>query len=279
MVAARRVDAHKHFWRLARNDYAWMAADGPHHRNYLPADYLLLGAGAGIGGAVLLQAAPTVAETEYMLGTADAEPKILGVVGWFDLEDAAAADLRRLATHPKLIGVRPMIQDIADDKWVTRPAVLDGLKRLAGFGLTFDLLCYPRHLPYAIRTLDKVPDLKVVVDHLAKPDYASLSPEWCDDMKALAARPNICCKLAGLVTEIGPEWRKANFSRHVETVFDLFGPGRLMIGSDWPVLTKVASFADVISHQLIAGFSTTEQNDLWAGTVARFLWPFTPGLI
>ena len=272
MVAGARIDAHQHFWRLARNDYPWMSPDGPLHRDYLPADYLPLMKAAGIGGAVLVQAAPTVAETEYMLGIADTEPTILGVVGWFDLEDAGAGNLERLAAHPKLVGVRPMIQDLADDEWIAQPAVLDGLKRVASFGLTFDLLCYPRHLPYATRTLDKVPDLKVVVDHLAKPDYANLSPDWQNGMKALAARSNTCCKIAGLVTEIGPEWRKADFSRHFRTVFELFGSSRLMIGSDWPVLTTVASFADVIAHYqtITAGFSPAEQSDLWAGTAARF---------
>ncbi len=270
--AAEGIDAHQHVWRLDRGDYPWMPDAGPLHRDYLPEDYAPLAAAAGIFSSVLVQAAPTVAETEYMLAIAEDNPDIVGVVGWVDLAGSPVADLERLASHPKLIGVRPMIQDLADDARIARPAVLDGLKRLAEFDLSFDLLCYPRHLPYAVEALGKVPELRVVVDHLAKPDYSSVDPAWRAGMTALAALPNMHCKIAGLVTEVGRSWPQADFSRHFDVVYGLFGARRLMIGTDWPVLNTVASFAEVVRHYeaLIAALSTAERAEMWAGTAKRF---------
>jgi len=267
-----RIDAHQHFWRASRADYPWMPADGPLTKDYLPEDLRALNAAARIAGSVLVQASPTVNETEYLLGMAEAAPEILGVVGWCDLEDRSSADLERLAGNPKLVGIRPMIQDIEDDAWITRDAVIRGLKHSASLGLTFDLLCYPRHLGYAFDVLREIPELPVVINHLAKPDYSHIDEDWVTGMAALAELPNTYSKIAGLVSEAGPGWRSVDFHRHLDTVYELFGPSRLMIGTDWPVSRVVASHEDVVAlyDTLISELSVAEKSDLWAGTANRF---------
>jgi L-fuconolactonase len=274
MPAPWRVDAHQHFWRICRGDYFWMPGSGPLARDYLPSDLAGLNEAAGICGTVLVQAAPTVAETEYLLGLADADGPvdILGVVGWADLTAPDLGSFEKLARHPKLVGVRPMIQDIAADDWVIQPAVLDGLSRISGLGLTFDLLCHPRHLRYALQALEHVPQLPVVVDHLAKPHYDAVDSEWRAHMAALAARPDTYCKLAGLVTEVGPGWTADQFVRHVEVILELFGPRRIMIGTDWPVLLSAAGHHDVVAlaDRLISQLPAEDQQWMWRRAAKEF---------
>jgi L-fuconolactonase len=269
-----RVDAHQHFWRVCRGDYFWMPDSGPLARDYLPRDLAGLNEAAGICGTVLVQAAPTVAETEYLLGLADADGPvdILGVVGWADLAGPDLGEFEKLASHPKLVGVRPMIQDIAADDWVIQPAVLDGLSRLPSLGLTFDLLCHPRHLRYAIQALEQVPQLPVVVDHLAKPRNDAVDSEWRAHMADLAARPGTYCKLAGLVTEVGRGWTAGQFAGHVEAILELFGPRRIMIGTDWPVLLTAAEHRDVValSDRLISQLPAEDQVWMWRGAAKEF---------
>jgi L-fuconolactonase len=265
-----RIDAHHHFWRVSRGDYYWMPADGPLSRDYLPKDMVDINQHAGITGTVLVQAAPTEGESEYLLGLADAvgSDQILGVVGWVDLEKHDDVAVERFANHPKFVGVRPMIQDISDDDWICRPAVIASLARLAALGLTFDLLCRPQHLSHAVRALERVPDLKVVVDHLAKPDYSRVEEVWQDNLTKLAERPNTYCKLAGLVSEVGPGWSIDDFRAHVEIVIELFGPDRIMIGTDWPVHLVVAKHSEVVNliDLLISNQSEKDRRRMWSGT-------------
>jgi L-fuconolactonase len=267
-----RIDAHQHFWRVSRADYPWMPSEGPLRKDYLPIDLRNSSLQAGVIGSVLVQAAPTVNETEYLLGMADTSSEILGVVGWFDLEDSSFENLARLAANPKLVGVRPMIQDIEDDAWIAKRGVIDGLKQVASFGLTFDLLCHPRHLSYAIPVFEKIPELRVVIDHMAKPDYTHVETTWLEGMTELASFPNVYCKVAGLVTEVGAQWKPSDFSKHLEIVFGLFGANRLMFGTDWPVLNTVASYDDVIElyDSMITEFSDTDKMEIWSGSASRF---------
>jgi L-fuconolactonase len=241
-----RIDAHQHFWRLDRGDYGWLTPDlGAIHRDFLPGDLTPLLQGAGIDGTILVQAAPTMAETEFLLTLAERHAFIKGVVGWVDFDSPAAVqDIDRLAAHAALVGLRPMIQDIADDDWMLRPALTPVLNAMAARGLTFDALVLPRHLGNLGRLLARHPDLRVVIDHGAKPQIRDGAfDDWAAQMTLLAQRTTAFCKLSGLVTEAAPNWTAAVIAPYVRHLLDTFGPERLIWGSDWPVCTLAARYA------------------------------------
>jgi L-fuconolactonase len=271
MSAPRRIDAHQHFWRIARGDYGWIPSAGPLARDFLPADLHALSAAAGIDGTIAVQAAPTVAETDFLLGLA-AEPDagILGVVGWAPLDDPSDPALDRLGGEPACVGLRPMLQDLPDD-WIVSAVRSDELARMAAHGLVLDVLALPRQLRHVLRALEPVSELTVVVDHLAKPDYGAPLGRWGDDMRALAARPRTCCKLSGIVTEAGAGCSADDVRRHADLVLEAFGPDRVMFGSDWPVCLLAASHADVVAlaEQLTAGLGDAQRGAVFGATAAR----------
>ncbi len=242
------IDAHQHFWRPERGDYGWMPGDDPVlTRHYGPAHLAPERAATGVGRTVLVQAAPTVAETEYMLGIADATAHVAGVVGWIDFERPQDAEtLRRLARHPKLVGVRPMIQDIPDVDWMLRDDVQWGFVAVAEAGLAFDALGFPRHLANFLEIFRRHPDLRVVVDHCMKPEIAANDRArfelWAEGMARIASETSAFCKLSGLVTEAKPDWTVEDLQPYVEHVLAVFGPERVMWGSDWPVCRLRAEY-------------------------------------
>jgi L-fuconolactonase len=269
------IDAHHHLWRLARGDYGWLTPDlAPLHRDFLPPDFAPLRTGAGVTGSIVVQAAPTAAETAFLLDMAAAEPAILGVVGWTDLTAPDAADaIARLAANPKLEGLRPMLQDLADDDFILRPDVGLALEAMRRHGLRFEALVRPRHLPRLIALRERHPDLPIVVDHAAKPDIAAGSFEpWASDMRLLAADGLTVCKLSGLVTEAASDWRLADLRPYADLVIDAFGPARVMWGSDWPVVLLASSYDRWLetAQALVAGLSAAERADILGGTAARF---------
>ncbi|MFT4161956.1 amidohydrolase family protein [Shinella sp.] len=245
------VDAHHHLWRVGRGDYHWMSPDMPVlARDYLADDLRPVLRRAGVDRTVVVQAAQTEAETDFLLSLAAETDFIAGVVGWLDFEDAAfPAKLEALMRRPKFVGLRPMLQDHADDGYVLRPAVLDNIRHLAAAGAAFDILTFPRHLPIILRMLDAVPGIRAVVDHLSKPPVASGRLEgWAEDMTRLAAHPGLHCKVSGLVTEADHAgWAPGDLTPYVRHVFDVFGADRLMFGSDWPVCLLAASYAEVLN--------------------------------
>ena len=245
------VDAHHHLWQVGRGDYDWMSPDVPVlARDYLAEDLRPVLRRAGVDRSVLVQAAQTEAETDFLLLLAAQADFVAGVVGWLDFEDAAfAAKLEALMRRPKFVGLRPMLQDHADDGYVLRPAVLANLRHLAAAGAAFDILTFPRHLPFVLRMLDAVPDLRAVVDHLSKPPVASGRLEgWAGDMALIAAHPGVFCKVSGLVTEARhQDWAPGDLAPYVRHVLDVFGADRLMFGSDWPVCLLAASYAEVMN--------------------------------
>lgn len=254
----RRIDAHQHFWRLARGDYGWLTpALTPIYRDFEPADLAPLLARAGVDGTVLVQAAPTVAETRFLLELAAGTSFVLGVVGWAPLDAPDAADVvAALAGDPRLRGLRPMLHDIPDRDWMLRPALAAGLRAIAAQDLVFDALVRPAHLPNLRRLLARHPDLRVVIDHGAKPDIAAGRREpWGDDMAGLARETRAWVKLSGLVTEDGPGWSVERLRPYVEHLLDHFGPERLIFGSDWPVVTLRAGYAEWLAaaEALLAG--------------------------
>lgn len=265
----QNLDAHCHFWRLDRGDYGWLAGRGgplaPIRRDFLPEDYL------GHGPLIAVQAAPTLAETDFLLALDD--PRIRGVVGWVDLADPASAQALR-ARAGRLVGIRPMLQDIAQDDWILTAPHPDVLAEAAALGLRFDALVTRRHLGHLARFIDQNPDLPVVIDHAAKPQPGE-SPGWAQAMQALAARPGVHCKISGLLTELAPQARRdplPALRAIVGPLLDWFGPERLIWGSDWPVLTLVADYADwqELTESLLAELAPQHRAAILGGNAARF---------
>ncbi len=285
----QRTDAHQHFWQLARGDYAWLRPDDPGVaplvRDFLPDALTPLLRTHAVTRTVLVQAAESVAETEFMLGLAASHEFIAGVVGWVDFaaEDAAAT-LARLAADDSLKGVRPMLQDLPADDWIVAAPRPDALRTLQRLGLRFDALVRPRQLAPLARFAHAWPELPIVIDHAAKPPLAAAAwndaamQAWRRDMAALAALPQVCCKISGLLTELGPADRSvpARATERLRPVVDAllgwFGPERLMWGGDWPVLTLAGSYADWISvsDTLLAPLSAAERAQVLHGTAQRF---------
>jgi len=242
-----RIDAHQHFWRPSRGDYDWLTPEAHPAicRKFLPRDLAPLLEDAGIERTVLVQAAPTLAETEYLLGLATETPFVAGVVGWADFEAPdAAARIETAVKNPALLGLRPMLQDLDDDAWILRPEIAPALDAMQVAGLRFDALVTPRHLPHLARFLAGRPGLQVVIDHGAKPDIAGGAlDEWAALMRAIAVETPAYCKLSGLVTEAGGKWTEEKLLPYVEVLLEAFGPARLMWGSDWPVVNEAGGYA------------------------------------
>jgi L-fuconolactonase len=240
-----RIDAHQHFWRLADRKGQWPAASlATIHRDFMPADLQPLLQRAGIGGSVLVQSLPSVDDTVFLLQLADQHAFVRGVVGWVDLKAPdAAAQIDRLARHPRLKGLRPMLQDLSDGAWIADPALDAAVDAMQGHRLCFDALVLPRQLSVLTWFARRHPELPIVIDHAAKPPIASgeLEP-WLADMSALAALPQVHCKLSGLLTEAGPSPDAERLQRYVQAIYRLFGPERLLWGSDWPVLRLAGSY-------------------------------------
>ena len=269
-----RIDAHQHFWSLARGDYGWLTPEmGPIYRDFLPRDLKPLLAGAGIDGTILVQAAPTVAETEFMLGLAREDPFIRGVVGWVDFEDPRApCEIARLAGQSALVGLRPMIQDIADDDWMLGEGLVTTFGALIAADLTFDALTLPRHLPALRELLARYPDMRTVIDHGSKPMIRDgIMDGWHQDMAALASGTSAFCKLSGLVTEARADWTVDDLRPYVDHLLDTFGPDRLVWGSDWPVCTLASSYGQWVeaTGELLSGLAEDETSAILGGNAAR----------
>lgn len=245
-----RIDAHQHFWKIDRNDYGWITPEIPVlFRDYLPSDLEPHLPKHGIGKTILVQAAPTIEETEFILELSETADFIAGVVGWLDFEDPTyKKQYERFCKHPKFIGLRVMIQEMEDPNTVLSPAYFEAFSYFAEQDVPVDLLVLANQLPQLVRLLERIPRLRGVVDHLAKPPIASgvLEP-WRSHMAEIAQYPNICCKLSGMVTEAGRQgWKKEDFTAYVHATLDLFGAERVMFGSDWPVCLLAATYDEVV---------------------------------
>ncbi|MBK1842267.1 amidohydrolase family protein [Azospirillum sp. YIM B02556] len=240
-----RIDAHQHFWLLAARQGEWPQPElAPIYRDFLPPDMLPLLRENGVDGTILVQTLSSAADTDFMLDLAAQHRFIRGVVGWADLKTAdAPRRVRTLAAHPELKGLRPMVQAEAAD-WLDDPAIDPAAEAMAESGLCFDALVLPRHLPSLLRFARRHPALAIVIDHAAKPEIAAGgTPGWAEDMAALAGLPNMHCKLSGLLTEAGIRTGIDDIRPYTERLVGLFGTGRLIWGSDWPVLRLAGDYA------------------------------------
>jgi L-fuconolactonase len=240
-----RIDSHQHFWTRARGDYGWLTPQlAQIYRDFDPHDLVPLLGRHNIERTILVQAAPTVAETQFMLAIAARTPFVAGVVGWVDFEAKNAPDvIAELASDQLLVGLRPMVHDIADDDWLLRSDLTPAFAALKSHRLVFDALVRPRHLPRLLALIEQHPDLPIVVDHAGKPFIRErkLDPWWAD-ITVIAAHPHIVCKMSGLVTEAAANWTVDDLKPYVTHLLETFGPQRLLWGSDWPVVDLAGGY-------------------------------------
>lgn len=268
------IDAHQHFWELGRHDCAWPTPDlRAIYRNCTPGELDSLAKAVGICGTVLVQSQESDRDTDYLCAVAARTGWVLAVVGWADLATPSAPErIAALAGRPKLRGLRPMLQDQADDSMLSE-SLRPGLRAMQAHGLSFDALIRPRHLPHLRVFAERHPDLPIVVDHAAKPPVAQgrLDP-WRDDLRRLAQRPNVFCKLSGLVTEAQSDWETANLASYCSHVLECFGPERVMWGSDWPVVELRTTYARwlEVARELTAHLSPVESAAVFETTARRF---------
>ena len=271
-----RIDAHQHFWNYSAAEYPWIGAGLERlARDYLPSDLEPLLAAKQIDGSVAVQARQSVEESLWLLALAKAHPLVKGVVGWVDLRsDRVGDDLRVLAANPTFVGVRHVVQDEPDPRFVLGEGFIRGLRQLRQHGLTYDLLLYPTQLPAAIELVELLPEQPFVVDHLAKPRIVAGEIDgWGRDIRAIARHDNVCCKVSGMVTEaVRRGWNRDDFTPYLDVVLEAFGPERLMFGSDWPVCLLAGEYADVaaIPRDYFSRLSATEQRMIWGDTAAEF---------
>jgi L-fuconolactonase len=247
---SERIDAHQHYWRLARGDYGWLTpAKAEIYTDFEPADLKPHLETYEIARTVLVQAAPTEAETQYLLDLAARTPTVAGVVGWVDMEAAdAPARIAALAQQPRLVGLRPMIQDIADPRWMLSSRLAPAFVALIENGLVFDALVRPVHLGHLVTLVGRYPALRVVVDHGAKPPIARWAPgdddfaDWAQKLRKLGRDANAMCKVSGLVTELAPSWHPEDLVPYLDLLLEAFGPERLVFGSDWPVVNLAGGY-------------------------------------
>lgn len=240
------IDAHQHFWRYNPLGYSWISGSmEPLKRDFMPPDLEPELKALKFDGSVTIQARQSFEETRWLLGLAERYDFIKGVVGWVDLcSNDLETKLMEFSSSKKLVGIRHVLQDEPDDKFMLKKEFLSGISLLAEYDLVYDLLILPRHLPYAVRLVEKFPGQRFVLDHIAKPLINDKKTDpWKHGIEMLASHTNVCCKLSGMVTEASwHNWKQSDFEPYLDIIFNSFGPSRLMIGSDWPVCTLASSY-------------------------------------
>ena len=270
------VDSHHHFWDVGMRDYQWMPpGESVLRRNYLPEDLAPALEQGDVDKTVIVQAHQSVEETVWMLDIAENTDFVAGVVGWVDLTaDDVGDTLDELQANPWFKGVRHIWHDEPDDDWLARPGPVNGLREVAARGLAYDFLVRPQHLKYVPEIMDKVPDLRSVIDHIAKPLIAEKVVEpWLEDLREVANIPGMMCKVSGMVTEADMEnWTPDDLAPYVAHVLGMFGYDRLMYGSDWPVCLQGGSYQQVIdaARKTLSSLTSEESSAVFGGNAARF---------
>ena len=269
------VDSHQHFWDIDRLTYPWMPeGDNVLRRSYLPEDLAPHLERAGVSKTVVVQAQMTMVEAGFLFDLAASADSIAGVVAWVDLTDEnVRATLDRMQEMPKFVGVRHQVHDEPDERWLLRDDVVRGLQELERRDLAYDLLLRPPHLKHILELADRVPDLRMVVDHIAKPEIADgLMEPWAEDIAKVAEIPGMYCKVSGMATEANPDTWQAEIRPYVAHVIECFGFDRLMWGSDWPVCLLVDGY-DAIREGAVAAVGDIGPDDLaklMGGNAATF---------
>jgi L-fuconolactonase len=272
------IDAHQHFWNLETGSYPWLTEEaGPIYRTFAPGELAPQLRAAGVERTVLVQAADSYEDTDAMLAQADAYDFIGAVVGWVPLNRPAEAAeaIERYRRHPKFAGVRHLIHDDPDPDWVVQDTVVEGLGLLAGAGLAFDVVAVlPRHLEHVPVLAERIPGLRLVIDHLSKPPIKEKGWEpWASLIARAAECPNVYAKVSGLNTAADPEtWTAGDLRPYVEHAIEVFGPDRLMFGSDWPVAILAGDYAKVWAEtgKVLSTLSADARSAVLGGTSARF---------
>ena len=276
------IDSHQHFWRYDPQRDAWITGEmSVLKRNFLPEDLIPQLRANHVNGSIAVQATQSEAETTFLLQLAGQFDEIRGVVGWVDL---CAPNLPERLEHfshfDKLCGFRHVVQSEPDDRFMLRQDFLAGIRQLQNFAFTYDILIYPLQLPAAIELVERVPQQRFVLDHIAKPQIrAGVTSPWAQQIRLLAANHNVYCKVSGIITEADwRNWRKTDFKPYLDVVFESFGPDRLMFGSDWPVCLLAADYREV--KQLVAGyldnFPVEQRNQVFGGNAEKFYGLKTP---
>lgn len=272
-----RIDAHQHYWKIERGDYSWITPEIPAlYRDFLPADLKPLLKKHKLDGTILVQAAPTLEETEYILSLAEQEDTIFGVVGYLDLNNPDCLEqFEHFRTRSKYVGFRIMIQDMPDANIILDSHFVETLKYFEKEDIPIDLLVVSNQLKPLVKLIKQVPNLRGVIDHIAKPGIEKgLCQPWQNYMEQLAAYPKIYCKLSGMVTEANHEnWTIEEFVPYIEQVIKLFGINRIMFGSDWPVCLLAGSYDEVVSileHSLPKGWTTEAEHRLFGLNAKEF---------
>jgi L-fuconolactonase len=269
------VDSHHHFWEIDRFDYSWMPTGSTLATDYGPAHLEPLLKAADVDYTVIIQAVSSPDEARWLLELADQNDFIAGVVGWVDLTDPEVGfTLDELQRSKYFKGVRHIWEGEDDPGWIVNSGAINGLQELVRRNLTFDFLAKPPNLPYIPKIMDQVPDLRAVVDHIAKPLIADHVVEpWLTDMRKVASIEGIHCKISGMVTEADHQnWTADDLRPYIHHVLGLFGTDRLMFGTDWPVSTLAAEYKTVTdtAREILSSLSATATADVFGGTATRF---------
>ncbi len=272
-----RIDAHQHFWNYNPARHAWISKEmSLLKRNFLPADLGPELAANGMDASVAVQADQSEHETQFLLQLAESNPRIAGVIGWVDLcSPELPKRLDGLSRQKKLRGFRHIAQSEPDDRFLANDSFVQGVSQLKKYGFVYDILIYPKQLPAARELVEKLPEQKFVIDHLAKPDIKNEtnSKEWAGHIWEIAKNPNVYCKVSGMVTEADwRAWRPEGFKPYLDIVFEAFGSDRLLFGSDWPVCLVAASYKQVVG--IVDEYSSdrpeTERNKIFGENAIRF---------
>lgn len=276
------IDAHLHLWQIGQHDCVWPTPELTQiYRDFGVDDVLPQAQAAGIAGAVLVQSQQSDADTDYLLAIAQESDFIKAVVGWVDLvSPGAPARIARLAQHTKLRGLRPMLQGVPEDDWILRAELEPALAAMKAHQLSLDALVYTRHLPHLEAFAKRHPDLAIVIDHGAKPAIIAHdrpADDWRSAIAQIAKQPNVYCKLSGLVTEAGKHQGEVELLPYISHLLSAFGAGRLMWGSDWPVIRLapnkgLSSYKNWLNlaHHALTGCKMSDIESVFIGTSLRF---------
>ncbi|KHF41658.1 amidohydrolase family protein [Halalkalibacter okhensis] len=271
-----RIDAHQHYWNIDREDYGWIKPDNQlMYRNYYPADLLPHLKNQNINKTILIQAAPTIDETIFLLELSKTEETVAAVIGWLDLtEHNFKEKLNMYRKYAKFAGIRVMIQDMKDETVVLTPPYVKAFKYFEEINLPIDLLVTHDQLDTLIKLMEKVPNLRGVIDHIGKPNISNkYFDSWYHNMKGLSKYPNLYCKTSGMITEASQNWEIKDFKPYLRAVLELFSIDRLMYGSDWPVCLMAGFYDDtvnVVMGNLEESLNSEEINKLFGQNASIF---------